>query len=258
MKKLLLILLTLSTLILSSCDKEIDTIKIVKERGYAIMGYDNTFAPMGFDENNEAKGFDIDLAKEIEKVIGFNIKFQPIDWNTKEAELKTGKIDLIWNGLSITEERKKEILFSTPYLKNRQVIVTNNENINSINDLKNKKVGVQKGSAASAAVSSHEIAKDIDLIDPSTYTLVLQELKNKTVDAIVIDEVMIRYLMEKDNLNYKILDENFGEEEYGIGFRFNDTEFKNLFDKALSDIRGNGKAEEVSIKWFKEDLFLIK
>ena len=74
-----------------------------------IVGIDDAFAPMGFrDENNEIVGFDIDLAKATGEKMGKEVVFQPIDWSTKESELSSGRIDLIWNGYTITEEEQKK------------------------------------------------------------------------------------------------------------------------------------------------------
>ena len=71
-----------------------------------VVGLDDHFPPMGFrDEKNEIVGFDIDLAKEAAKRIGLQVTFKPIDWSAKEAELNGKRIDVLWNGLTITEER---------------------------------------------------------------------------------------------------------------------------------------------------------
>ena len=78
-----------------------------------VVGLDDNFPPMGFrDEKNELVGFDIDLAKEAAKRLGASVTFKPIDWNAKEAELNGKRIDVLWNGLTITEERKANILFT--------------------------------------------------------------------------------------------------------------------------------------------------
>src|SRR5689334_509295 len=78
-----------------------------------VIGIDDKFAPMEFrDENNKIVGFDIDLAKAAAEKMGKKVQFQPIDWSTKESELSSGRIDLIWNGYTITDERKKKVLFT--------------------------------------------------------------------------------------------------------------------------------------------------
>jgi len=112
-----------------------------KDSKSIIMGLDDTFAPMGFrDENGDLAGFDIDLAKEVFSRNGYEVKFQPIDWTMKETELNSGNIDVIWNGYSITEERREKVAFTDAYLENRQIIVTlADSSINSKSDLEGKK-----------------------------------------------------------------------------------------------------------------------
>ena len=121
-----------------------------------VLGFDDTFAPMGFkDENGEVVGFDIDLAKAITEKMGKSIEFQTIDWSMKESELNAGNIDFIWNGYTITDERKEQVAFGTPYLKNRQIIVTlADSDINSKADLAGKVVGAQTGSSAVDAIAA--------------------------------------------------------------------------------------------------------
>ena len=90
-----------------------------------IVGFDNTFVPMGFlDEDGNTVGFDVDLAKETFKRLGMEVEFQPIDWSMKETELNSGNVDVLWNGYSLSPERKKIVSYSDPYLQNKQIIVT--------------------------------------------------------------------------------------------------------------------------------------
>ena len=82
-----------------------------------VIGLDDNFPPMGFrNEKNELVGFDIDLAREAAKRLGIEVEFKPIDWSAKEAELSAQRVDVLWNGLTITEERKKNIDFTAPYM----------------------------------------------------------------------------------------------------------------------------------------------
>lgn len=83
------------------------------DKGKIVVGLDDNFPPMGFkDENNEIAGFDVDLAKEATKRLGREVEFKAIDWSSKEAELKSGRVDVLWNGLDITDKRKEVMLFS--------------------------------------------------------------------------------------------------------------------------------------------------
>ena len=110
-----------------------------------IIGVDDTFAPMGFlDENNELTGFDIEMAKAVGEKLGVSVEFQTIDWSMKEQELNQGNIDLIWNGYSVTDERAEKVLFTDAYLDNKQVVVTMADSgIKSLADLNGNNLSVQ-------------------------------------------------------------------------------------------------------------------
>jgi ABC-type amino acid transport substrate-binding protein len=97
----------------------------IQERGKLIIGLDDTFAPMGFrDENNDLVGFDIDLAKAVGEVLGIEIEFLPIDWTAGSMALKAKTVDCLWNGMSATPTREKEMALTNKYLNNRIVIMT--------------------------------------------------------------------------------------------------------------------------------------
>jgi len=115
-----------------------------------VVGLDDNFPPMGFrDKDNKLVGFDIDLAREAAKRLGADVEFKPIDWNAKEAELNGKRVDALWNGLTITDKRKENIAFTTPYLENRQiVVVTAKSPIKNKAELAGKVVGLQEGSSA--------------------------------------------------------------------------------------------------------------
>ena len=86
--------------------------------GKIVVGLGDNYPPMGFkDENNEITGFDVDVAKEAAKRLGREVEFKAIDWDSKEAELKSKRVDVLWNGLDITEKRKENMAFSEPYMK---------------------------------------------------------------------------------------------------------------------------------------------
>lgn len=194
-----------------------------------VVGMDDAFAPMGFkDQDGNITGFDVDLAKALGEKLNKEIKFQPIDWTMKETELDSGNIDLIWNGYTITEERKGKVTFSVPYLKNRQVIVTlSNSEINSKADLSGKKVGAQdQSSAVSAMEKDDELYKNFyggKAITFEDNNQALMDLEAGRIDAVVADEILVRYYIElKGEGKYKILKDDFGDEEYGVGIRKGD------------------------------------
>ncbi|MGI5912164.1 MAG: amino acid ABC transporter substrate-binding protein [Syntrophomonadaceae bacterium] len=231
----------------------------IKEKGYFIAGLDDAFPPMGFrDENNEIVGFDIDLAKEAAKRLGVEVKFQPIVWDTKGQELDGGNIDVIWNGLTITPERQEQMLFTKLYIQDRQIIVvTPNSDIKTKADLAGKKIGIQAASSAQDAVkadtATYEIIKD-NLLEFETNDLALRDLKGGGVDAVVVDEVVGRYYLAKHEGEYKVLEENFGVEDFGVGLRLTDSSFRAELDKVLDEMKNDGTASEISQQWFGEDI----
>jgi polar amino acid transport system substrate-binding protein len=229
--------------------------------GYVTLGFDDTFVPMGFkNEKGEIVGFDIDLSKEVFKRIGIEVKFQSIDWSMKETELNTGNIDLIWNGYTITDERKEKVAFTKPYLENRQIIITlANSNINSKADLKDKAVAAQNGSSSLDAINSEpEIAANFKGGSPilfDTNNEALMDLEAGRTDAVVADEILARYyITERGQEKYKVLSEDFGKEEYGIGIRKDDKELLQKVEKALDDMRSDGTFAKISEKWFGENI----
>ena len=150
MKKVLSLFLVSALVIVSAFaqgakDDGVDnSLNNVLERGTFILGLDDSFPPMGYrDENGEIVGFDIDTAREVCNRLGVELVAQPIDWNAKEQELATGNIDCIWNGFTVTDERREQMLFSDPYVDNAQVIVVRGDSpVQTIADLEGATVGV--------------------------------------------------------------------------------------------------------------------
>lgn len=250
MKRLLSIILVIAAVmaIAAGCSQS-----PAKEDKTLVIGVDDTFAPMGFrDKNNNLVGFDIDYAKAAAKKMGSKVKFQPIDWSTKEAELSSGRIDLIWNGYTITDDRKKKVLFSKPYLKNSQVIVTRADSkISKLDDLKGKVVGLQSQSSAADALNASPIKSKIKTITEfKTNNLALTDLKNGRLDAVVIDEVVINYYMSIEKNSYRVLGESLAPEEYGVGVKKGNEDLLKKLQKALDEMNQDGSAAKISEKWF--------
>ncbi len=236
-----------------------DSFEKIKEKGQVVMGLDDTFAPMGFrDEKNEIVGFDVDLANEVFKRNDLELILQPIDWTMKEAELNAGNIDMIWNAYTINDERKEKVAFTKPYLDNSQVIITlAGSDINVKKDLAGKKVAAQTGSSAVDAMNTEpELVKAFDGGEPVLFDTnheAFMDLEAKRVDAVVADEVLARYYIKQKGVEkYTILDEDFGDEEYGIGFRKQDNKLLEMVEKTLDDMRKDGTYDSIYQKWFGE------
>ncbi|MEC0123489.1 amino acid ABC transporter substrate-binding protein [Paenibacillus pabuli] len=226
-----------------------------KDDNAIIVGIDDKFAPMGFrDDKNEIVGFDIDYARAAAEKMGKEITFQPIDWSSKESELNSGRIDLIWNGYTITDERKDKVLFTKPYLENSQVAVTLADSaITKLDELDGKNVGLQALSSAADALAASPLKDKVKTSEFPDNVLALTDLKTKRLDAVIIDEVVARYYMSKEEGTFKLLDESLAPEQYGIGVKKGNEELLNQLQKALDELNTDGTAAEISTKWFGED-----
>ena len=223
-----------------------------------VVGLDDNFPPMGFrDEKNELVGFDIDMAKEAAKRLGLEVEFKPIDWSAKEAELSGKRVDALWNGLTITEERKQNIAFTAPYMENHQIIVVPaNSPIKTKADLAGKVVGAQEGSSAVDAIKKEEAVfksfKELKTFGDNVTALM--DLTTGRLEAVVVDEVVGRYYVAKKPGDYAVLDDNFGTEEYGVGLRKDDTDLHGKIDKALADMKQDGAAAKIAEQWFGKNI----
>lgn len=223
-----------------------------------IIGLDDTFAPMGFrNDDDELVGFDIELASAVAEDIGVDFTFQSIDWAMKETELNGGNIDMIWNGYTITDERAEQVAFGTSYMENSQLIITlESSGIETKEDLAGKTVAAQQSSSAVNAIEDDPS----DILEKFTNREVVQYPSNNEVfndlltgrsDAIVVDETMGRFYMNQNPSDeYKVLEDNFGEEEYAVGFRKEDDELRERVNQSLETLKNDGTYEEIYNTWF--------
>lgn len=138
-----------------------DSWEKIMRSGKIVIGY-TIFAPIAYeDENknysgNKFTGFDIELSREVVNYlnstysVNLTVEYQEIDWDSKEALLANGTIDLIWNGLTITPERTENLAISIPYMNNKQVAVVtkaNKDKYTTKESLKEAVIGVEAGSA---------------------------------------------------------------------------------------------------------------
>lgn len=254
MKKIvaLILLVMMSGLVLAGCGST-DTKAPAKKK--IVIGLDDSFPPMGFrDDKNNIIGFDIDMAKEAAKRMGVEVEFKPIDWASKEVELNGKRVDALWNGMNITEERKKNVLFSDPYMESKQLIfVPAGSSIKSAADLAGKVVGVQQASIGDEVVEKDAKLK-ASLKDFKKYpdcVAAFMDLKAGRLDAVVTDEILGRYYMSKEPGKYVAIEQAMGEVgTYGVGFRKDDKELRDKVQKALDEMKKDGTSAKISEKWF--------
>ncbi len=258
MKKLLVLMLAmvLAGVLVAGCGSSETKAPAAKK---IVIGLDDSFPPMGFrDEKNNIVGFDVDMAREAAKRLGMEVEFKAIDWSSKEAELNGKRIDALWNGMNITEERKKNVLFSEPYMESKQLIfVLANSPIKSAADLAGKVVGVQQASIGEEVVVQDAKLKASlkDFKQYADFIAAFMDLQTGRLDAVVTDEILGRYYLSKETGKYKALEEPLGEVGiYGVGFRKEDQELRNKVQAVLDEMKKDGTSAKISNQWFGADI----
>lgn len=236
MKKIIVMLLTL--FLITGCGKDQNKIVMVTEAG---------FAPYEFYEDGQIVGVDVEVAKEIAKELGKELEIKDVAFDSIINELKSGKADFALAGMSITEERLKEVDFSIEYTTSRQVvIVKDNSNISNVNSIYDKKIAVQLGSVADLYFSNNY--KNLDILRQKKYLSMVEDLKADKIDAIVMDKLPAEEIV-KTNSNLKILDGYIFEDSYGIAVKKGNSNLLSTINTVLNRLITEGKIEEYIIKY---------
>ena len=203
----------------SSSDAADSDVAYIKNKGTMIVGITD-FAPMDYkDDNGDWIGFDADLAKKVGEDLGVDVKFTEIDWDNKQLELDNKSIDVVWNGMTLTDEVKKSMECTEPYLNNAQVVVLPKDKADKYPDtdsMKDLNFAVEAGSAGEAA------AKDLgfNYTSLSAQSDTLMEVAAGTSDASIIDLLMAGAMIgegtDYPNLTHTL---ELTTEEYVVGAR---------------------------------------
>ena len=247
---IVVLLVTAAFLTLTSCSDKKTDLEYVKANGKIVVGVTD-YAPYDYEENGEWVGFDADMAKLLGEKLGVDVEFVEIDWEEKVTELKSKKIDLIWNGMTMTDELAKEMDFSTPYAQNSQVIVFNsalNPDIDSIEALAGKNIVVESGSAGEAAAT--ETFADAKITGLPGQTKALFEVQAGTSDAAIVDYSIAKSLCGSgDYANLKIVDGvRIGEEMFAVGIR-KGSDLTAEVNALFAECSANGKMAELQEKY---------
>lgn len=240
---------------------ESSDLRYVKNNGELIIGI-TYFEPMNyFDANGELVGFETEFATAVCEKLGVTPKFQEIDWSSKEIELKAKGIDCIWNGLTITEDRKANMELSVPYMSNEQVIITKAENAEAYKtagSLDGKIVVAEAGSAGEELASEDEFFNGCEFIPVDTMAKAILEVAAGTADACVVDYItalgMIGNGTDYESLT-KVEGVEFGKEEYGIAFR-KGSDLAAEVNSIISELFADGTMKDIA-EWYTLESQLI-
>jgi len=234
--------LFLCLLFLCACSRTNDT-NILK------IGTDATYPPFEIIDTTtgELVGFDIDLMKEICKEISKKPEFIIVPFDGIIAGLKQKKYDAIISAMTITDERSKEVGFSKPYFLAGQSIVVREDNnsIKSLNDLINKKIGVQLGTTGE--IEAKKIL-NVVVVSYDNISAAFIDLKNGRIDAIINDIPTNRLIVNQKG-KMKIVGEPLTKECYGIAVRQEDKKLLELINCTLDKIQKNGIQRKLYRKW---------
>lgn len=214
----LMCIAALTMVMVAGCASEQSDLEYVQEKGKLIVGITD-FAPMDYKDKGNWIGFDADMAKAFAESIGVEAEFVEINWGNKVMELDGKNIDVVWNGMTLTEEVIAAMDCSNAYCNNAQVVVVDKsvaENYQTVDSIKDLKFAVEDGSAGETMAAANEL----NFTEVEAQSDALMEIASGTSDAAIIDLLMAGAMIGEgtnyENLTYTVA---LNSEKYGVGFR---------------------------------------
>ena len=224
-----------------------------------IVGFDAEFPPYGFIATDGTyDGFDLAMAEELCKRLGWDFEAVPIDWNSKDTELSSGNINCIWNGFTYNG-RENDYTWSDPYVDNSIVIVVKADSgIKTLADLAGKTVMSQAASSATDAINANEAFKNSlkEVVELPDYNNGFIELNQGTVDAVAADIGVAAYQMANNNGSYIMLEEAISTEQYAVGFLLGNTELRDAVNAELKKMAADGTMMKIAQNYVDAGLVL--
>jgi L-cystine transport system substrate-binding protein len=214
------------------------------------VAFEGTYPPFNFlDDNDEFQGFDVDISNEIAERLGVKANFIATKGDGLIGGLKADKFDIIIGQMTVTEERKKSVDFTDPYVITGSVLVTREDtnDITKLEDIKGKKVGVGGGT------TFEEVANSVEGADVKLYKAVsdyIQDLTNERLDVIINDQLLISYNIKENKLPIKIASDIVNKDEIGMAVNKGNEDFIKKVNTALTEMKDDGTYNEIYKKWF--------
>lgn len=219
-----------------------------------VVGTDAAYAPFeSQNEKGEIVGFDIDVVKAVAQKAGMEVKFVNTPWEGIFNTLAQGDRDFLVSAITITDERKQTMDFSSPYFDAQQLMaVKKDSKIAKFDDLKKLKVGVQNGTTGDEVVTKLQGKDSTNIKRFESTPLALKELEAGGVDAVVADNgVVVHYVANNPASNFKTLaDSSFAAEQYGLAVKKGNTELLAKLNKGLADIKSDGTYNTIYTSYF--------
>lgn len=215
--------------------------------GKLTMATNATFPPYEMTtDSGEIEGIDVDTAKAIAEKLGLELQVDDMEFDAALLSVQQGKADIVMAGVTVTDERKAVMDFSDSYATGIQsIIVPNDSDIASPDDLAGKKIGTQRGTTG-YIYCSDDFGEDSVVAYDSGLTAV-QALNNGQVDAVVIDNApATEYVAANPGL--KVLDTSYAEEDYAIGMA-KGSALEDAVNKALEELKADGTLQAIVDKY---------
>ncbi|WP_188455854.1 transporter substrate-binding domain-containing protein [Virgibacillus oceani] len=238
----------------ASGNEDQNVLERVEDSGVLRVGFEGTYQPFNYlDDNNEYAGFDVDIANELADRLGVETEFIATKWDSLIGGLKADKFDIIIAQMTVTEERKKSVDFTDPYVVTGSVLITREDDsadISKLEDIKGKKVGVGGGT------TFEEVARSVDGADVTLYKSVtdyIQDLINGRLDVIINDQLLMSYNIKEEGLPIKIVSDVVNKDEIGMAVKNGSDEFVEKINKELAGMIEDGTYNEIYKKWFDSE-----
>ena len=222
--------------------------------GVLIVATEGTYAPFSYyNDKNELVGYDVDIARDVAKKLNLKIDFLAAPWDAMLAAFDAGKADVVFNQVSITDERKKKYEFSEPYTVTYGAIIVkkDNDSIKSFNDLKGKK------NADSATSNWTKVAASYGAqnVTVDSFAKSMELLIAGRVDTVIRTNVVFYdFLKERPNAPVKIAATGTDKDYAGVAIQKGNTELKEQINNALDELSKEGRLKEISLKYFGIDI----
>ena len=219
-----------------------------------VVGIDGDYPPYSFiGEDGETTGFDVESIEWIAQKMGFEVEIKPVAWDGIIPALLAKKIDLIYSGMTASEERKKVVTFSNVYWRvNQAVCVRQDSNLNMISALIGKnKIGTQRGTTAAMWLEDNLVKKgylakdDLKLYD--NFPLSIKDLENGRVESVMFDDIMVEKAIKDKSM--KIIGTVSTGEDYAVAMRKEDTQLHKMINDGLEMLMKSSKWQELREKY---------
>ncbi|WP_312906528.1 transporter substrate-binding domain-containing protein [Tissierella praeacuta] len=259
LKKILVVLLVFILAIWSTACKSDQSTPAGQAEGKTklVVGTSASYKPWAFQENDEVKGFEMDVWKEIAKRNNYELEFKLGQFSGLVGMLDAGEIDTVAHQMSITKEREEKYNFSTPYAYSYyDLFVAENSNYKNKEDLRGQKVGCWLGGNGEATLrqinEEYNLGFDIITFDGAS---IEEELSIGRLAALWQGEIKTKTIIQENNLDIRQLNEKLVYEVNAYPFRKDDAgqKLSQEVSEALNAMREDGTLEELSIKWFGID-----